>query len=66
LRFFAGEDFWRWQTMNPNGYRDDIECNSKATNGVHAVNGKGNAKAADVNGKSNGAATANVVEKLTN
>lgn len=34
--FYApGEDFWRWQTLNPNGYRSESEkCNgSTHTNG---------------------------------
>lgn len=28
---FSGKDFWRWQTMNPNGYR----IVAKITNGHH-------------------------------
>jgi len=43
------EDFWRWQTMNPNGYKDDVESitvtdleNKKNGNtiGIHAKNGR--------------------------
>jgi hypothetical protein len=33
------EDFWRWQTMNPNGYRDENQVSGKSsTNGSSTKN----------------------------
>lgn len=34
LTLHLGEDFWRWQTMNPNGYKG--ECSSANGNGIAA------------------------------
>jgi len=37
-----GEDFWRWQTMNPNGYKGGSTEDSNGTasnlNGKHSAN----------------------------
>jgi len=43
------EDFWRWQTMNPDGYKGELHTNG---NGVIEQNGKGALKngATHVNG----------------
>jgi len=30
------EDFWRWQKMNPNGYKDSLEESAPNGNGIHA------------------------------
>lgn len=43
LLAYLGEDFWRWQTMNPNGYRSE-----PATNGTSVE--KPSAKAGITNG----------------
>jgi len=30
------EDFWRWQTMNPNGYKGEVaETKQNGVNGTH-------------------------------
>lgn len=31
------EDFWRWQTMNPDGYRGDCEKQTSATTAVNGI-----------------------------
>jgi len=42
---FTGEDFWRWQTMNPLGYRSECGAATKdkdsaaVTNGTSVTNG---------------------------
>jgi len=39
------EDFWRWQTANPNGYRnegDPVKPITNGTNATHGVNGQVN------------------------
>jgi hypothetical protein len=41
-----GEDFWRWQTMNPNGYKGEAGTGSNGLNGNHA-NGNGIAQEAN-------------------
>lgn len=33
----TGEDFWRWQTMNPDGYRAD--CEKQSSPHTATVNG---------------------------
>jgi len=45
----SGEDFWRWQTMNPQGYR--TENASSPIKKVAALNGTSNGVA---NGVTNG------------
>lgn len=32
-----GEDFWRWQTMNPNGYRGNSNNSDSSENGRTSV-----------------------------
>jgi len=37
-----GEDFWRWQTMNPKGYRTEKEIEASKAKSVDGVNGTAN------------------------
>lgn len=47
--FFVGEDFWRWQTMNPKGYKGSIAKEQKV-NGIATSVIKTNVNGVKTNG----------------